>query len=275
MSSVLATRDQPGPSARSVRAPPGAKAERIRPGGGGELTYSRAAASALRTPGCCPEPVDPAELPASAVAAPSRSAAPRGCRTPSRRRSVRATRPTGELSRPPRAAAAERPRPRCPAESADRGPHRRDRATGRAARGPRARRPRARAATPATRTPPSGRRGRGRTPSRSPTRRWRRPPARRPRRRRSNGRPRCPGRARGRTPRRTARGRARHTRPRSRRPARWGTARGSAAPRSAQTARRHRRPCRPSLPQHPPSFQIRSLEPSAHLNYSVTLSSRP
>lgn len=36
MSSVLATRDHPGPSTRSVRAPPGANAERIRPGGGGE-----------------------------------------------------------------------------------------------------------------------------------------------------------------------------------------------------------------------------------------------
>ena len=36
MSSVRATSDHPGPSARRMRAPPGAKAERTRPSGGGE-----------------------------------------------------------------------------------------------------------------------------------------------------------------------------------------------------------------------------------------------
>ncbi|MFK4694232.1 hypothetical protein RKD22_007250 [Streptomyces pristinaespiralis] len=38
MSSVLATSDQPGPSARSIRAPPGANEERTRPGGGEDST---------------------------------------------------------------------------------------------------------------------------------------------------------------------------------------------------------------------------------------------
>ncbi len=38
MSSVLATSDQPGPSARSVRASPGANEDRTRPSGGGVST---------------------------------------------------------------------------------------------------------------------------------------------------------------------------------------------------------------------------------------------
>ena len=51
MSSVLATRDQPGPSARSMRAPPGAKAERTRPTGGAELEVTAQLGQDAPTPG--------------------------------------------------------------------------------------------------------------------------------------------------------------------------------------------------------------------------------
>lgn len=52
MSSVRATSDQPGPSARKVRASPDAKDDRTRPSGGGESTYARASASTRRMPWC-------------------------------------------------------------------------------------------------------------------------------------------------------------------------------------------------------------------------------
>ena len=75
MSSVRATMDQPGPSARRVRASPGANADRTRPSGGGESTYARASARTRRIP-VCPGDAAPLSLPSERPAPSVRSPEP-------------------------------------------------------------------------------------------------------------------------------------------------------------------------------------------------------
>jgi hypothetical protein len=124
MSSVLATIDQPGPSARSVRASPGANDDRTRPRGGAVSTYARASARTRRTPlsRACFRRTCPFRCPWRTRRPRERPDSPQALRRSDRRtpcrRSARATPPTGARSRRRPGVAEPAPMWTCPAGTA-------------------------------------------------------------------------------------------------------------------------------------------------------------